>query len=49
MRSSIIFTALSALTVAVAQNNFTVDPNKIDATTRSMFRTHIAFAPVYGI
>ncbi|KAK4453319.1 hypothetical protein QBC34DRAFT_434619 [Podospora aff. communis PSN243] len=35
MRQSAVFVALSALGLAAAQSNFTVDPNTIDPTTRT--------------
>jgi hypothetical protein len=35
MRQTTVFVALSALGVAVAQSNFTIDPSVIDPTTRS--------------
>ncbi|KAK3310612.1 uncharacterized protein B0T15DRAFT_571148 [Chaetomium strumarium] len=35
MRQNILVVALSALTVASAQSNFTINPNEVDPTTRS--------------
>jgi hypothetical protein len=36
MRQNILVVALSALTVASAQSNFTINPNEVDPTTRCM-------------